>query len=192
MADYEGYEYDEEEFRQDDNITQEDCWEVITAYFETKGLVSQQIDSFNDFQSTTIQELIDEYSHLSLDENNPPPVDGREIAVKRYEIKLGGITISRPVIHESDATSAPLLPYECRDRNLTYASPIYVKMDTKVSACIEEPVPSTKWTPNNRTIMPRPVSYLRDWLGKRSRIPCRAPIHPKIIPLYLSESSQSC
>ncbi|RYO76101.1 hypothetical protein DL766_002455 [Monosporascus sp. MC13-8B] len=141
MADYdEGYEY-EEEYGDENNITPEDCWTVISSYFDTKGLVSQQIDSFNDFQETTIQELIDEYSHLSLDENNPPPENGREIAVKRYEIKLGGITISRPVIHESDSTSAPLLPYECRDRNLTYASPIYVKMDTKITACIEEPVP---------------------------------------------------
>ncbi|KAI1494208.1 DNA-dependent RNA polymerase 2 rpb140 [Biscogniauxia mediterranea] len=141
MADYdEGYEY-EEDYGDDNNITPEDCWTVISSYFETKGLVSQQIDSFNDFQETTIQELLDEYSHLSLDQNNPPSTDGREIAVRRYEIKFGNVTISRPVVSEGDNTSNPLLPYECRDRNLTYASPVFAKVSSKTSICVEEPVP---------------------------------------------------
>ncbi|KAI5921004.1 DNA-dependent RNA polymerase 2 rpb140 [Camillea tinctor] len=141
MADYdEVYEY-EEEYGDDNNITPEDCWTVISSYFDTKGLVSQQIDSFNDFQETTIQELLDEYSHLSLDQNNPPTVDGREIAVRRYEIKFGNVTISRPVVSEGDNTSNPLLPYECRDRNLTYASPVFAKVSSKTSVCVEEPVP---------------------------------------------------
>jgi len=143
MADYdEGLEYEEDYGDEDANITPEDCWTVISAYFDTKGLVSQQIDSFNDFQETTIQELIDEYSHMTIDENNPPVsnLDG-EILLRRYEIKLGSVIISRPVITEGDSTTAPLLPYECRDRNLTYAAAIYVDIRSKTSSCIEEPIP---------------------------------------------------
>ena len=57
MADYdEGYEY-EEEYADDNNIPPEDCWTVISSYFETKGLVSQQIDSFNDFQETNVENI---------------------------------------------------------------------------------------------------------------------------------------
>jgi DNA-directed RNA polymerase beta subunit len=41
----------------DDEIHQEDTWEVISAYFEDKGLVRQQLDSFNEFIGTTIQEV---------------------------------------------------------------------------------------------------------------------------------------
>ncbi|KAI1079842.1 DNA-dependent RNA polymerase 2 rpb140 [Whalleya microplaca] len=146
MADYaeaygEGYDEYEEEQYADESITPEDCWVVINAYFAKKGLVSQQIDSFNDFQETTIQELIEEYSHISIDENSPPSKDGREIALRRWEIKLGHVTISRPVNTEGEGSSAPLLPYECRDRNMTYASPVYVKVSSKVSACVEHPVP---------------------------------------------------
>ncbi|CAJ2503099.1 Uu.00g104930.m01.CDS01 [Anthostomella pinea] len=142
MADYdEGYEYEYQEENTDNIITPEECWKVIGAYFETKGLVSQQVDSFNDFQETTIQELLDEYSVVSLDQNNPPSDDGREIACRRYEIKFGSVTISRPVVSEGEGTSNPLLPYECRDRNLTYASPLFSKVDSKVQICIEEPVP---------------------------------------------------
>ncbi|KAI1408354.1 DNA-dependent RNA polymerase II beta subunit [Hypoxylon sp. FL1857] len=141
MAEYEEvYEY-EEDYGDDNSITPEDCWTVIGSYFKKKGLVSQQIDSFNDFQETTIQELIEEYSQISVDEHNPPSPDGRAIALRRYDLKLGHVTIARPVAMESDNTSGPLLPYECRDRNMTYAAPIYVKVDSKVTACIEQDIP---------------------------------------------------
>ena len=39
---------------------QDDAWQVITAFFLAKGLVRQQLDSFNDFVSNTMQEIIDE------------------------------------------------------------------------------------------------------------------------------------
>ncbi|KAI0880697.1 DNA-dependent RNA polymerase II beta subunit [Annulohypoxylon maeteangense] len=141
MADYdEEYEY-EEEYADENIITPEDCWVVIGSYFKRKGLVSQQIDSFNDFQETTIQELVEEYSQISVDEHNPPSADSRAIALRRYDLKLGHVTIARPIAMESDNTSGPLLPYECRDRNMTYAAPIYVKVDSKVSACVEQDIP---------------------------------------------------
>ncbi|KAI1455570.1 DNA-dependent RNA polymerase II beta subunit [Annulohypoxylon moriforme] len=141
MADYdEEYEY-EEEYADENIITPEDCWVVIGSYFKRKGLVSQQIDSFNDFQETTIQELVEEYSQISVDEHNPPSQDGRAIALRRYDLKLGHVTIARPIAMESDNTSGPLLPYECRDRNMTYAAPIYVKVDSKVTACVEQDIP---------------------------------------------------
>ena len=41
-------------------ISGQDCWKVISAYFSQHGLVSQQIDSFNQFVTKNIQEIIDE------------------------------------------------------------------------------------------------------------------------------------
>lgn len=49
-----------------DEITQEDAWEVISAYFDEKGLVRQQLDSFNHFAFITIQELIDETESVRI------------------------------------------------------------------------------------------------------------------------------
>lgn len=143
MDEYENYEYDAEfDGEAEEGITPEDCWTVISSYFDTKGLVSQQIDSFNDFQETTVQELIDEYSHISLDQNNPPDsTPDRPVRVRRYELKLGHIAVSRPVITEGEGIMAPLLPYECRDRNLTYSAPLYVKITQKRSVCVEYPIP---------------------------------------------------
>ncbi|KAF9557449.1 hypothetical protein CPC08DRAFT_640243, partial [Agrocybe pediades] len=56
---------DEEAFEE---ITQEDCWTVISSFFEQKGLVRQQLDSFDEFVQNTMQELIEENSDLILDQ----------------------------------------------------------------------------------------------------------------------------
>ncbi|UKZ50297.1 hypothetical protein TrVGV298_004554 [Trichoderma virens] len=137
MADYED-DYDYENYGdEDEGITPEDCWTVISSFFETKGLVSQQTDSFDEFTQTTIQDLVNEYSTITLDQPNPPSPPGRTIALRRYEIKFGSVMVSRPTISETDGTVTSLLPYECRDRNLTYASPLYIKITKKVSAAVE-------------------------------------------------------
>lgn len=41
---------------QDLPVSQEDSWAVISAYFEEKGLVRQQLDSFDEFIQNTMQE----------------------------------------------------------------------------------------------------------------------------------------
>ena len=42
------------------DIGQEESWAVISAYFEEKGLVRQQLDSFDDFMTTSAQEIVAE------------------------------------------------------------------------------------------------------------------------------------
>ena len=51
---------------EDEDITQEDAWIVIDKYFREKGLVRQQLDSFDDFILRTIQELIDDSGEIKV------------------------------------------------------------------------------------------------------------------------------
>ncbi|KAL0321240.1 UNVERIFIED_CONTAM: DNA-directed RNA polymerase II subunit [Sesamum radiatum] len=46
--------------------TQEDAWAVISAYFEEKGLVRQQLDSFDEFIQNTMQEIVDESADIEI------------------------------------------------------------------------------------------------------------------------------
>ncbi len=145
MADYDdGYEYDDlvdGEGEIDDSITPEDCWKVISSYFDKKSLVSQQIDSFNEFTTTTVQSLIDEHSLLTLDQSNPPVISDRPVKLRRYEIKFGSVMVSKPQFAEGDGRVSTLTPYECRDRNLTYSCPIYTRITKKVMLAVDEPIP---------------------------------------------------
>mmetsp|Transcript_9156 Transcript_9156/g.13566 ORF Transcript_9156/g.13566 Transcript_9156/m.13566 type:complete len:96 (+) Transcript_9156:2-289(+) len=47
-------------------VTQEDAWAVISAYFEEKGLVRQQLDSFDEFIQNTMQELVDDAGDIRV------------------------------------------------------------------------------------------------------------------------------
>ena len=132
-----GYLEDED----DPSITAEDCWTVISSFFETKGLVSQQLDSFDEFVSTTMQELVEEKSVLTFDQNSPPSDDYSDpIVLRRYEIKFGTVLLSRPAMTEGDGSTSVMLPQEARLRNLTYSSPLYLEMTKKVSVARERPV----------------------------------------------------
>lgn len=51
---------------EEEAISQEDCWAVISSFFEDKGLVRQQLDSFDEFIQNTMQELVDENSDMIL------------------------------------------------------------------------------------------------------------------------------
>lgn len=42
------------------DLTQEECWEVISSFFKNKGIVRQQLDSFDDFIERGLVEVMDE------------------------------------------------------------------------------------------------------------------------------------
>ncbi|KAL2887920.1 DNA-directed RNA polymerase II subunit RPB2 [Ceratocystis lukuohia] len=155
MEDYDdGYDYDEYG-EADEGITPEDCWSVISTFFETKGLASQQVDSFDEFTTTTVQDLVSEYSHITIDQTNPPSHDGRAFALRRYDVDFGKVMVSRPSITEQDGKESTLLPYECRERNLTYASPLYLKITSKVRLAVESPIPLNELTDDQQDDLKR-------------------------------------
>lgn len=124
----------DKEFLYEENynaITPEDCWTVISAFFQQKGLVSQQLDSFDEFIETTIQELVWENSDLVLDQPAQYLTE-EDCENRRYQITFGKIYISKPTQTEGDGTTHPMFPQEARMRNLTYSSPLYVDITKRV------------------------------------------------------------
>lgn len=108
---------------------------VIGAFFNEKGLVSQQLNSFDEFVSHTMQQMVHEDSFLTLDQNLSQTDDN--VVLRRYEITFGDILLSRPTMTEGDGSTQPMLPHEARLRNLTYSSPVYCEIRHKVMAARE-------------------------------------------------------
>ncbi|DAA78054.1 DNA-directed RNA polymerase subunit beta [Trichophyton interdigitale] len=120
-------------YEAEEGITSEDCWTVISAFFESKGLVSQQLDSFDEFISTTMQELVEEQGQVTLDQTVPPSDDEPDpVVLRRYELKFGTVMLARPSMTEGDGATSIMLPQEARLRNLTYASPLYLGISKKI------------------------------------------------------------
>jgi DNA-directed RNA polymerase II subunit RPB2 len=142
MADYEVDMEDEEYYEEDDGIAGEDCWAVISAFFDTKGLVSQQLDSYDEFTRNTIQDIVSENGQVILEQNTPynPDDDDDPIIKRRYIIKFGRVYLARPTHVEGDGTTNQLYPHEARLRNLTYSSAMMAEIENKIMVARETTV----------------------------------------------------
>ena len=64
-----GEEEMEEEEEQEEVTTdmwQEACWIVINSYFDEKGLVRQQLDSFDEFIQMSVQRIVEDTPPIDL------------------------------------------------------------------------------------------------------------------------------
>ena len=57
-------EEDGDEITQD--LWQEACWIVISSYFDEKGLVRQQLDSFDEFIQMSVQRIVEDSPQIDL------------------------------------------------------------------------------------------------------------------------------
>ncbi|KAF2090959.1 DNA-directed RNA polymerase II polypeptide [Saccharata proteae CBS 121410] len=146
------YDYElgaDEHFGGDDYdhiITAEDCWSVIDAFFDQKGLVSQQVESYNEFVKTTMPAMVQDLSNITMD--HTPPVgeyDPDPVVKRRYEVNFGKVTMGRPTLTSGEGDTNVLYPHEARLRNLTYNSTMISRMSQHVKCAHERAIgdPST-------------------------------------------------
>jgi len=129
-------------------IAQEDCWTVISSYFEENGLVKQQLDSFTDFVENTVQSIVHDLGNMDIEPQQqfrPGQAarggDGEDEGGK-HNIKFGQIYITSAIVNNAGSDKPePLFPREARLRNLTYATPLYVD------------VTSTKYAGDGETVL---------------------------------------
>uniref|UniRef100_A0A9J2PUR1 DNA-directed RNA polymerase subunit beta n=1 Tax=Ascaris lumbricoides TaxID=6252 RepID=A0A9J2PUR1_ASCLU len=131
----------------------EACWVVISAYFDEKGLVRQQLDSFDEFIQMNVQRIVEDSPPVEL-QSEVQHFSG-ELTVSRewgtaifsgdienptkFALKLDQIYLSKPTHWEKDGAPTPMMPNEARLRNLTYSSPLYVDITKTVSRDGEDP-----------------------------------------------------
>ena len=107
-------------------LNKNDAWHVITAYFAEKGLVRQQLDSFDQFIENTMQEVVEESLPIDIYPDSAYNDDTRER--ERHRFKFGQVYLSAPQMVESDGKIDTMLPNVARTRNLTYCAPLFVEV----------------------------------------------------------------
>jgi DNA-directed RNA polymerase II subunit RPB2 len=120
-----------------EEIDENDAWAVISAYFEDKGLVRQQLDSFNEFINTSLQEIVDENASITVVPQNQhqPGQDVDDEEEREVTMTFKQIFLSKPIFVEPDGETVVLFPKEARLRNLTYSAPLYVDLEKKETRC---------------------------------------------------------
>ena len=125
----EGEEEEEEEISPE--LWQEACWIVISSYFDEKGLVRQQLDSFDEFIQMSVQRIVEDAPVIEL-QAEAQHTSTELVTPTKYLLKFEQIYLSKPTHWEKDGAPSPMMPNEARLRNLTYSAPLYVDITKSV------------------------------------------------------------
>ncbi|CAG8810619.1 20405_t:CDS:2 [Gigaspora margarita] len=102
----------------------EECWAVISAFFEYRGIVRQQLASYDHFVDYDVHDVVEANSEVILQH-----VEDRtdlEAQIRRIRINFSNPAVSVATHTEADGSVNRIWPHEARLRNLTYSCPVYV------------------------------------------------------------------
>jgi DNA-directed RNA polymerase subunit B len=106
---------------------------LLKSFSDDVGFVRFQIDSFNDFVDHRLQKIIDEIGEIK------PEVP----EIGELTIKLGKVSVGKPIVKESEGSVREILPLEARIRDLSYTAPISIEITPIVNKVEQEPVTVT-------------------------------------------------
>eukprot|EP00041_Stephanoeca_diplocostata_P005102 m.56360 g.56360 ORF g.56360 m.56360 type:complete len:1192 (-) comp15578_c1_seq5:179-3754(-) len=121
----------------DNEAWQQSCWTVITSYFEEKGLVRQQLDSFNEFIDVSMQQIVKDTPEIELISGNQH-LSNEIKDTPTTRVNFGQVYLSKPTHWENDGASNPMMPNDARLRNLTYWAALYIDITSTVEYPGEE------------------------------------------------------
>eukprot|EP00440_Ansanella_granifera_P056080 gb/GFBE01060784.1/.p1 GENE.gb/GFBE01060784.1/~~gb/GFBE01060784.1/.p1 ORF type:complete len:1181 (+),score=300.96 gb/GFBE01060784.1/:1-3543(+) len=105
---------------------QEDSWVIIDSFFQEKGLVFQQLGSFDAFIVYEMQRVVDAQTPIEcIPSNQYNPEEDVDTKIV-YNWRFGQLHFNKPTQNETDGTVGMLTPREARLRNLSYAAPVFV------------------------------------------------------------------
>ncbi|GAB1289763.1 DNA-directed RNA polymerase II subunit RPB2 [Apodemus speciosus] len=100
----EDMQYDEDDDEITPDLWQEACWIVISSYFDEKGLVRQQLDSFDEFIQMSVQRIVEDAPPIDL-QAEAQHASGEVEEPPRYLLKYSAplyVDITKTVIKEGE------------------------------------------------------------------------------------------
>lgn len=118
-----------------------------TSFFRHYGLISHQINSYNDFIKVGIQKVFDSIGEIIVEPGYDPSKKG-ENEWRFASIKFGNVTFERPRFWTGDKFSADnsgkdyleFLPRHARLQNMTYSSRMKVQFTKQVIISYRPPL----------------------------------------------------
>lgn len=115
------------------DLDSEDIWEVISSFFRKKGLVHQQLDSYNNFLFR-IPRMLKELEIVPRQDSqyDPGVVSGEpeQTLISFENVVIGNP--SHPISGYRQGPLPPLFPNECRLRDMTYDAQAQVTLRLKL------------------------------------------------------------
>ncbi|XP_042754218.1 DNA-directed RNA polymerases IV and V subunit 2 [Lactuca sativa] len=117
----------------DESFLKKFCKKASTSFFKHYGLISNQINSYNDFTNVGIQNVFDSIGDIMV-EPGFDPSKKRDNEWRYASIKFGKVTLERPryIAAEGGDESVVYLPRHARLQNMTYSSRMQVQFKLQV------------------------------------------------------------
>ncbi|XP_057957575.1 DNA-directed RNA polymerases IV and V subunit 2 [Malania oleifera] len=113
------------------------CRKASSVFFREYGLISHQINSYNDFINNGIQNVFDSIGEIRVEPGYDPSKKG-ENEWRYASVKFGKVTLERPRFWagqkfvDSDREYLNLLPRHARLQNMSYSSRMKVQIHVQV------------------------------------------------------------
>ena len=103
-------------------------WSLVRKhYMDNKGyeLVKHLLDSYNDFISRKIENILDGFNPIEIFHQFVPEMQQYKYGIT---IEVKNPLLNKPTIHEKDGSTKVMTPTDARNRNFTYAAPLHVDL----------------------------------------------------------------
>lgn len=97
------------------SLQESQSFNIISKYFQQRGIAGYQIRSFNHFINVGLQDIIDQEANICI-----TPKRGQ-----KYEVSFGHVTVAPPQVIEENRNIHWSSPADARIRDLTYNSAIH-------------------------------------------------------------------
>lgn len=112
------------------------CKEAAHAFFNDFGLISHQINSYNDFVDNGLQKIFELLGEVNVDPEYDPSKKGSS-GWRHARITFGKVRLEPPTFwtekHNSSDEPLKLLPKHARLQNMTYSARMFVEVNVKVT-----------------------------------------------------------
>ena len=169
-----------------EELSQDDIWGIVKLFFENKGLVTQQLRSYNTFVNQSMDQVIQDMggieirhrdlrSSITAIAKNDEDSDGASDAYmnsNRLIISFGEVNVYRPVCLDADTTQKRMMyPQTARLRQLTYSMPVYcdLKMNTLIYDPETQDITDSEITDTNVAIAKVPVMVRSDFCTTKTQ-----------------------
>ncbi|GAV84304.1 RNA_pol_Rpb2_6 domain-containing protein/RNA_pol_Rpb2_7 domain-containing protein/RNA_pol_Rpb2_2 domain-containing protein/RNA_pol_Rpb2_1 domain-containing protein/RNA_pol_Rpb2_3 domain-containing protein/RNA_pol_Rpb2_4 domain-containing protein/RNA_pol_Rpb2_5 domain-containing protein [Cephalotus follicularis] len=107
------------------------CRKASMAFFNEYGLISHQINSYNDFIKNGLQKVFDSFGEIEVEPGYDPSKKG-EGEWRHASVRFGKVTLERPSIWHGSGNEQNILPRHARLQNMTYSSRMKVNVHFEV------------------------------------------------------------
>lgn len=109
------------------------CKKATMLFFDEYGLISHQINSYNEFINSGLQKVFDSFGELIIEPGYDPSKKG-EGDWRYASVKFGKVTLDQPTFWggEGNVKEFKMLPRHARLQRMTYSSKIKVEVHVQV------------------------------------------------------------